>query len=69
LFVQINLLRNESAELLGIISLVAGWPGIILLLIMSYIYGIWRLRQLQGPSVEEFQAGKESPWTSQRRGF
>jgi hypothetical protein len=39
------------------------------LLIVSYLYGTWRLRNLGGPSVEEFQAGEEPPWESQRRGF
>ena len=69
LFVQLKLFRSQSAELLGLINLLAGWPGIIVLLIVSYVYGIWRLRQLQGPSVEEFKAGKEPPWVGQRRGF
>jgi hypothetical protein len=69
LFFQLELFRSQSAELLGIINVVGGWPGIIVLLIISYLYGIWRLRHLQGPSVEEFKAGKEPPWTSQRRGF
>jgi hypothetical protein len=69
LFVQLNLLRSQSAELLGLINVLAGWPGIIVLLIISYVYGIWRLKQLQGPSVEEFKAGTEPPWAGQRRGF
>jgi hypothetical protein len=69
LFVQLNLFRSQSAELLGLINVLAGWPGIIVLLIISYVYGIWRLKQLQGPSVEEFKAGTEPPWIGQRRGF
>ena len=69
LFVQLNLFRSESAELLGLINVLAGWPGIIVLLIISYVYGIWRLKQLQGPGVEEFKAGKGPPWVGQRRGF
>jgi len=39
------------------------------LLVISYLYGTWRLRHLKGPSVEEFKAGAEPPWTGQRRGF
>jgi hypothetical protein len=38
-------------------------------LVISYIYGTWRLKYLRGPSVEEFRAGAEPPWTGQRRGF
>jgi len=55
--------------LLRRINLIAGWPGIIVSLIISYMYGIWRLRQLQEPSVEEFTVGKRPPWVSQGRGF
>jgi hypothetical protein len=38
-------------------------------LAVSYVYGIWRLRKLGGPGVEEFESGKEPPWDGQTRGF
>jgi hypothetical protein len=38
-------------------------------LIASYLYGTWRLRNLGGPSVEEFKSGAEPPWEGQQRGF
>ena len=41
----------------------------IALLVLSYLYGTWRLPSLQGPSVEEYRKGVEAPWKSQRRGF
>ena len=41
----------------------------VLLLIVSYLYGTWRLRSLGGPSVEEFKSGAEPPWEGQQRGF
>ena len=66
---QWSLFQEAAAGLLGIIQVVTGWPATIVLLVISYLYGTWRLRHLKGPSVEEFQAGAEPPWTGQRRGF
>lgn len=47
----------------------SGWPALILLLIISYLYGLKRLSNLQGPSVEEFEENTPPPWEGQRRGF
>jgi len=58
-----------AANSLGLIRTLLGWPYTILILIISYLYGIWRLRILDGPSVEEYTAGVEPPWTGQKRGF
>jgi hypothetical protein len=62
-------LQRGDPVLLAVTNLVTGWPATILLLVISYLYGTWRLRALEGPSIEEFQAGAEPPWTGQRRGF
>jgi len=69
LLLQFNLFQEEAASLLGIVQILTGWPATILLLIASYLYGTWRLRNLGGPSVEEFKAGTEPPWEGQQRGF
>ena len=69
LLLQFNLFQGDAATLLGIVQIVTGWPATIILLIVSYLYGIWRLRKLGGPSVEEFASGAEQPWEGQRRGF
>jgi len=66
---QWSLFQGQAAGLLGVIQVVTGWPATIALLVISYLYGTWRLRHLKGPSVEEFRAGAEPPWTGQRRGF
>jgi hypothetical protein len=29
-----------------------GWPATIVLLVVSYLYGTWRLRNLSGPSTK-----------------
>ena len=69
LTVQILLFRRGATLALSTINLVLGWPSITLLLVGSYTYGQWRLRHLQGPSVEEFRDKKSLPWTGQKRGF
>ena len=69
LLLQFNLFQDAEASLLGIVQILTGWPATILLLIVSYLYGTWRLGNLGGPSVEEFKAGAEPPWEGQQRGF
>jgi hypothetical protein len=69
LLLQLNLFQNQQAGLLALVNLLTGWPAILVLLIASYLYGIWRLQRLKGPSIEEYKAGKEPPWEGQRRGF
>lgn len=69
LLLQFNLFQEEAASLLGVVQLLTGWPATILLLIASYLYGTWRLRNLGGPSVEEFKSSAEPPWEGQQRGF
>lgn len=63
------LFQQGAAQSLGLIRTVLGWPYTILLLIISYLYGLWRLGKLAGPSVEEFQTGAGEPWEGQKRGF
>jgi hypothetical protein len=69
LLLQFNLFQEEAASLLGVVQFLTGWPATIILLIISYLYGTWRLRNLGGPSVDEFKAGAEPPWQGQQRGF
>ncbi|MBV1758439.1 MAG: DUF3159 domain-containing protein [Dethiosulfatibacter sp.] len=66
---QIILFQRGSSTGLGWVNLLLGWPVTLLVLITSYIFGIWRLNQLKGPGVEEFEKGKEPPWKGQTRGF
>jgi len=46
-----------------------GLPFTIAILVISYIYGIWRLRTLKGPGIDEFMEAKEAPYRGQTRGF
>jgi len=61
--------RQGNLYRLAIINFISGWPALILLLIISYIYGQKRLQNLKGPSVQEFIQNIPSPWQSQKRGF
>jgi hypothetical protein len=63
------LYQQEASSALGTVRIILGWPYTILLLIVSYLYGLWRLSRLKGPSIEEFNTGVEPPWEGQRRGF
>jgi hypothetical protein len=63
------LYQQDAIDALGAARILLGWPFIIALLLITYIYGTWRLRNLGGPSVVEFKQSKAPPWESQQRGF
>ena len=69
LAVQLLFFQEAQAGALAVVNVITGWPATVVLLALSYVYGLWRLGHLQGPSVAEFEAGAEPPWTGQRRGF
>jgi hypothetical protein len=66
---QYLLIREGEVVATGIANVLLGWPALIVLLILSYVYGLWRLRNLQGPSVQEFQDQEPPPWEGQTKGF
>lgn len=63
------LFSQGAVNSLGLIRTLLGWPYTVLILILSYLYGIRRLSILGGPSVEEFRSGASQPWVGQKRGF
>lgn len=69
LLLQLSLFNSEAVNLLLVANFIGGWPATTVLLVISYVYGTWRLRNLKGPSVEEFKSGTEPPWEGQKRGF
>jgi hypothetical protein len=69
LIVQYALYQQANVSLLGWANVLLGWPVTIAVLVVSYLYGIWRLAKLRGPSVEEFLAHQTAPWKGQRKGF
>lgn len=46
-----------------------GTPATLSVLILSYVYGIWRLKRLGGPGIDEFREKKEPPYRGQITGF
>jgi hypothetical protein len=63
------LIQQQRITWLAAAGFLNGWPATVVLLIVSYLYGTWRLARLAGPSLAEFEAGSPPPWTGQRRGF
>jgi hypothetical protein len=66
---QIFLYTQESIDQLAWTNLLLGLPFTILVLVISYVYGIWRLKQLKGPGIVEFNEHKHPPYKGQTRGF
>jgi hypothetical protein len=66
---QAMLYRAADTATLAWVQTLTGWPTLILLLVVTYLYGTWRLRKLRGPGVEEFRNNAPPPWQGQRRGF
>ena len=66
---QYSLYQAQAASQLAFVNTLLGWPALIILLVLSYLYGTWRLQNLNGPSVEEFRKQVPPPWKGQKRGF
>lgn len=69
LLLQTSLFHNAEVDLLAWVNLLLGWPATVLLLVITYLFGSWRLQNLGGPSVEEFKQDTPPPWQGQQRGF
>jgi hypothetical protein len=69
LIAQYLLYQQRNVTLLGWANVLLGWPVTIVVLVISYLYGIWRLKKLGGPSVEEFLSHQPAPWKGQKKGF
>lgn len=69
LFMDIWFFSKNQLERLVWFNTVVGYPLLILILVTSYIYGIYRLRKLKGPGIDEFIQKKEPPFRGQTRGF
>ena len=66
---QVLLAGTGTTAGLAVAAIALGWPATLVLLVGTYLYGLWRLRGLGGPSVEEWSGGAPPPWRGQRRGF
>lgn len=63
----INLFESNINS--SFINLLLGFPFMLIVMSISYIYGIIRLKQLKGPSVDEFKNKSEKPFKGQTKGF
>jgi hypothetical protein len=67
--IQIVLFIDNDVNALLWTSTIMGLPATFLILTISYVYGIWRLKKLGGPGIDEFDAKKQPPYRGQNRGF
>ncbi len=67
--VQGWLFATEQTAALGVVRVITGWPGLLALLIATYVVGRTRLEALEGPSVDEFSTSAPPPWKGQTKGF
>ncbi len=66
---QFALFISDNVTGLFLVNTLLGLPITIFVLILSYIYGVWRLKRLGGPSIEEHKQNLPKPWKGQTRGF
>ena len=65
----LQVLFFNNPEILAIIKLSTSNQTTLVLLIVSYFLGLRKLKNLKGPSVEEFNNNVSPPWKGQERGF
>lgn len=66
---QVIMYLQGDATKLFIINFLLGTPVTLIVMTVSYIYGIRRLKQLHGPSIDEYVAKVLGPWKSQSKSF
>lgn len=67
LTIQFILWQSDDIGFLFAINTLLGFPGITVVLIGTYVYGIFRLHNLKGPGVHEYQ--NPGPYEGQKKGF
>ena len=65
----LQILFFNNPEILAIIKLSTSNHTTLILLIVSYFLGLRKLKNLKGPSVEEFKNNVSPPWKGKERGF
>ncbi len=67
--IQVTLFLSDNVDALVWANTIMGLPVTVAVLVLSYIYGIWRLRNLNGPGIDEYLENKNAPFRGQTRGF
>lgn len=66
---QIYLFLQNSVVELAWINTLLGFPFTVGILVLSYVYGLFRLKQLKGPGIEEYNNHQQPPYKGQTKGF
>lgn len=69
MILQLFLYKRGNLSELGWASILLGFPATLTVLVLTLIYGVWRLKKLGGPGIDEFKEGKNPPWEGQKKGF
>lgn len=69
LVLQFNAYLSADVADIAVINLILGFPGLTALLVVTYAWGLPRLRQLKGPGIDEYNNNTEPPWRGQTKGF
>jgi hypothetical protein len=69
LIIEVYLYLSATVNELAWANIILGFPVTIGVLTISYVYGIWRLRTLKGPGIDEFIENKQPPYKGQTKGF
>ncbi|MDP2814400.1 MAG: DUF3159 domain-containing protein [Erysipelotrichaceae bacterium] len=67
--IQVTLFLSDNVNALVWANTIMGLPVTIAVLTLSYVYGLWRLRNLKGPGIDEYLENKNAPFRGQTRGF
>ena len=67
--IQVTLFLSDNVDALVWANTIMGLPVTVAVLVLSYVYGIWRLRNLKGPGIDEYLENKTAPFRGQTRGF
>ncbi|QSX09460.1 DUF3159 domain-containing protein [Alkalibacter rhizosphaerae] len=66
---QFLVLIEANIALLFLVNTLLGFPVTGVVVLISYVYGVWRLKKLGGPGIDEYRQNVPKPWKGQTRGF
>lgn len=66
---QLYIFTTQQFATVAIVDFLTGWPTTMLLLLITMLWGRWRLHVLGGPSVDEFRNNTPPPWNGQQHGY
>jgi len=67
--IQVTLYNASAVSTLVWANTLMGMPVKNVILVISLCHGIWPLKTLKGPGIDEYLSGKQPPYRGQNRGF